>query len=56
VKVSNSLNGSQQLGWSKKKGHNNNHRSGKNNNKPKDNVNNDKSNKIASEGKKESER
>jgi hypothetical protein len=46
-------NGNQQPGGNKMKGHNNNHKGGKNYNKPKDNGNNEKTNNNDGEGKKE---
>jgi hypothetical protein len=48
-----SLNGNQQPGGNKKKGHNNNCKGGKNNNKPKENGNNEKTNNNDAKGKKE---
>jgi hypothetical protein len=52
------LNGNKQPGGNRKKGHGNNHKGGRNNNnnnnnKPKENANNDRSNKNVVEGKKE---
>jgi hypothetical protein len=52
VQSSTNPNGNQQLGGTKKKGHNN-HKGGKNGNKPKDNNNNEKTNGNAGEGKQE---
>jgi hypothetical protein len=55
VQSSTNLNGNQQPGGNKKKGHGNNRKGGRNNNnnKPKDNGNNEKSNNNVGEGKKE---
>jgi hypothetical protein len=53
VQSSTNLNGIQQPGGNKKKGHSNNCMGGKNNNKPKENYNNEKSNSNVGEEKKE---
>jgi len=52
VHSSTNPNGNQQPGGNKNKGRTNNRKGGKNNDKPKDNVNNEKSNNNVCEGKK----